>query len=185
MRASRPTAGLLRDFAGAVAGLGGARAVVGVHVRHGDKIVEATRLGWREYQKAAEAAVEAMSSGAVAAAAAAEGGEPAVVFLSTDSDEVRAAAAAATSGGGWRAAGGRVALRLVSLDGEADLRGAANDVQLPHTHELRDVSAYTREAVRETLPLPCVPTAFMAKTLSLPCIPTALGAKALHLPCVS
>ena len=37
--------------------------------------------------------------------------------------------------------------------------------------------------VAKTLPVPCVPTAFVAKTLPVPCVPTAFVAKTVPLPC--
>ena len=36
----------------------------------------------------------------------------------------------------------------------------------------------------KTVPVPCVPTAFVAKTVPVPCVPTAFVAKTVPVPCV-
>ena len=144
----------------------GAMAVVGVHVRRGDKVVEAAPPSWKDYAKGAEAC-------ALQIAAAAEGnGAPLMpsvrVYVSSDS---------AASGGeamwqaeqGWQVQyttlGGQphnISLR-VAVANEKGLTDGVAESGMLRTHQVASVSQYARQAMRAALVLSesdCLVTTF-------------------------
>jgi hypothetical protein len=145
----KPRATLLARASAAAPGwvdAAGRPPLLGVHVRHGDKAVEATQLGWRVYQQAAEVAATRLAADWRRVA---PNLEEATVFVTSDSAALPAIAANATaSGWGVDLPGGtRLRLRLEVAPAGVALAGAPNDVQTMQTHAL-NVTAYTEEAVR-------------------------------------